>query len=236
MMETRVDRALWVVKGGVNLRGWFQSLRYSEDLDIDVLGGSTHTLRDRVDKLLAASALRDLLAAQGLALVRSSKPKQTDTTQRWKFELRAEGASLPLHTRVEFSRRASREEYVLEPVRQEVVRPYGILPPTANHYTARAAVRQKIAALALRREPQARDVWDLEHLLRTTGADPGPLTPTERKTLREALDRALGLPFSAYRSQVVPFLAPDHQDLYGTQVTWERLRELIVDRLAPYAE
>ena len=28
-MEPRVDRAGWAVKGGVNLRAWFGSLRYS---------------------------------------------------------------------------------------------------------------------------------------------------------------------------------------------------------------
>ena len=215
-------------------RAWFGSLRYSEDLDIDAVKGATHSLAERVDKLLAARPFLDLLAAQGLALVRSSKPKQTATTQRWKLELQAEGAELPLHTRVEFSRRGSAEEDALEPVRPEVVRPYGLLPPTVRHYTARAAARQKIGALASRAEPQARAVWDLEHLLRTTGVDPGPFTPAERKTLSAALDRAVGLPFDVYRSQVVPYLAPEHQELYGTPETWERMREGVVDRLSGY--
>jgi hypothetical protein len=34
--------------------------------------------------------------------------------------------------------------------------------------------------------------------------DPGPFLPAERKTLSTALDRAMGLPFDVYRSQVVP--------------------------------
>ena len=38
------------------------------------------------------------------------------------------------------------EEYVLEPARSEIVRPYGIPVPTVNHYTARSAIRQKIHA------------------------------------------------------------------------------------------
>jgi Nucleotidyl transferase AbiEii toxin, Type IV TA system len=169
MFESRLDRASWVVNGGVNLRAWFGSLRYSEDLDIDAVGGTPHALAEKVDKLLAARPFLDLLAAQGLTLVRSSKPKQTATTQRWKIEFQAEGTELPLHTRVEFSRRGGSEEHALEPVRPEVVRPYGLVAPTVRHYTARAAARQKIGALASRAEPQARDVWDLEHLLRTTG-------------------------------------------------------------------
>jgi hypothetical protein len=74
-------------------------LRYSEDLDIDVIRGSPHSLREKMDRLLASTALRDMLVAQGLELTRSSRPKQTETTQRWKLELRAGDLSLPLHTR-----------------------------------------------------------------------------------------------------------------------------------------
>jgi len=232
MLESRIDRANWVVKGGVNLRAWFGNLRYSEDLDIDLVRGSVHFLRQRVDKLLASVAFRDLLAVQGLALARSSKPKQTETTQRWKFELRAEGLSLPLHTRVEFSRRRSADEYILEPVRPEIVRPYGLAAPTANHYSARSAVHQKIEALAGRAEPQARDVWDLDHLLRTTGVDAGPLTTTQRRHLAVALERAIALPFDVFKAQVVPFLSPDHREIYGTPESWERIRELVVERLS----
>jgi len=234
ILESRLDRASWIVKGGVNLRAWFGSLRYSEDLDMDAVRGTPHALAVRVDKLLAARPLLDLLAGQGLTLVRTSKPKQTTTTQRWKLELQAEGAELPLHTRFEFSWRGGTEEHALEPVRPEVVRPYGLVPPTVRHYTSRAAARQKIGALASRAEPQARDVWDLEHLLRTTGVDPGPFSSAERKILSAALDRAMGLPFDMYRSQVVPYLAPEHQELYGTPETWERMRELVVDRLSGY--
>lgn len=232
LLESRVDRATWVVKGGVNLRAWFGSLRYSEDLDLDVVRGSSHALRERVDKLLASTVFRDMLGAQGLVLERSSKPKQTETTQRWKFELRARDLSLPIHTRVEFSRRGSAEEYALDPVRSEIVRPYGLHAPTANHYTARSAVRQKIEALAGRAEPQARDVWDLEHLLRTTGVDPGPFTPPQRRTLALALDRAMALTLEVFKAQVLPYLAPDHQAIYGTRDAWDRICELVVDRLS----
>ena len=232
LLESRLDRSTWAVKDGVNLRAWFGSLRYSEDLDIDALRGSSHALQARVDKLLASAAFRDMLAAQGLYLARVSKPKQTETTQRWKFEIRAEGASLPLHTRVEFSRRGSEEECVLEPVRAEIVRPYGLSAPTANHYTARSAVRHKIQALAGRVETQARDIWDLEWLLRTTGADPRPLTPALSKAAAVALERALSLPFEAFKAQVVPFLARDHQELYETPEAWASICGLVVDRLA----
>jgi predicted nucleotidyltransferase component of viral defense system len=233
IFEARVDRAKWVVKGGVNLRAWFGSRRYSEDLDIDVVAGRRHVLEQRVDEVLASRPLADLLSSQGLALARVTKPKQTDTTQRWKFEVAARGTSLPLHTRVEFSRRGTQEEdYLLEAVRREVVRPYGIPAPTLNHYSARAAIRQKIQALGGRAEPQARDIWDLDHLLRTTGADPRPLTPVLTRALELAVERALSLPFDVYKAQVVPYLTAEDQEVYGTADAWARMCELVAERLS----
>ena len=102
ILEARLNRANWVVKGGVNLRAWFGSRRYSEDMDVDVVECPQHVLRERFDKVLA-SRPGEMLTTQGLEVTRISRPKQTDTTQRWKIELKAAGVSLPLHTRVEFS-------------------------------------------------------------------------------------------------------------------------------------
>jgi predicted nucleotidyltransferase component of viral defense system len=230
-MEARVDRKIYVVKGGVNLRGWFGSARYSEDLDLDVVSGESHTLRDRVDSILASPMFQTLLKSQALSVTRIARPKQTETTQRWKFEIARLSGNLPLHTKIEFSRRGSDEPYVLEPARPEVVRLYGVAAPTVNHYTAAAAVRQKIGALSMRREPQARDVWDLEHLFRTTTADPRPLPPALQERLTVAIERVLEIEFEIYQSQVVPFLQADHQEIFGTPDAWDRIRELVIDRL-----
>jgi predicted nucleotidyltransferase component of viral defense system len=232
VLEARLNRATWVVKGGVNLRAWFGSRRYSEDLDLDAIGSAPHVLRERFDAVLASRTLGDLLASQGLAIQRTSKPKQTDTTQRWKLELKAAGTAVALHTKVEFSRRTGRDEqYALEPARTDVVRPYGIPVPTANHYTAAAAIRQKIRALAGRSETQARDIWDLDHLLRTTGADPRPLPADLGSQVPQAVDRALSLAYDVFRSQVVSFLSEDDQALYGTRDAWDRMCELVAERL-----
>jgi len=232
LLESRLDRRTWVVKGDVNLRAWFASVRYSADLDLDLLRGSVHSVQERVDGLLAAKAFRELLTVQGLTLLRSWKPKQTETTQRWKFELRAEGKTVSLPTRAEFSRKREGGDYALEPARADVVRPYGFLAPTANHYTAAAAMRQKIEALAHRRETQARDIWDLAHLFRTTQASPGPLVGAAAKTLELACERALSLAFDVFKGQVVPYLPPEHQALYRTADAWDRICEAVVERLS----
>lgn len=235
-LETRLDRKSYVVKGGVNLRAWFGSARYSEDLDLDVVSTETHVLRDRVDQVLSSTALQTLMRSQRLQVGRISRPKQTETTQRWKLEIAGESSRLPLHTKIEFSRRGSEEPYILEPARPEVVRVYGLPAPTANHYTAAAAVRQKIGALVGRKEPQARDIWDLDHLFRTrTDADPRPLPPRLREALTPAVERVLETSFAVFRSQVVPFLTDEHQEIFGTPEAWDRMREGVVDRLTELA-
>ncbi|HEY3235622.1 MAG TPA: hypothetical protein VGJ84_12975, partial [Polyangiaceae bacterium] len=79
---------------------WFGSQRYSDDLDLDVLGGEVFDLRDRVDGMLRAPAFVRLLKLQGLAVSRASKPKQTETVQRWRFGLLVAGMDVELNTKV----------------------------------------------------------------------------------------------------------------------------------------
>ena len=46
------DPSIYILKGGVNLRFFFNSPRYSEDMDIDVLAGSVATLKKNGYKIL----------------------------------------------------------------------------------------------------------------------------------------------------------------------------------------
>lgn len=232
VLETKLDRARYAVKGGINLRAWLGSARYSEDMDLDALGLEPHALEDRVDKVLASRDLALLLRMQTLDIRRITKPKQTETTQRWKLELSTTASAVPLRTKIEFSHRGSADGYVLEPVRFEIVRPYGIPAPTANHYAGASAARQKISALAHRATTQARDIWDLDHLFRVAGADPHPLAPALRDALPVAIERVYRMPFEDFKAQVVPFLDPEHQALFGTPEAWDRMRELVLVRLS----
>src|SRR5689334_11303903 len=101
-LGTKLDRALYAVKGGCNLRFFFASLRYSEDLDLDVHKVSKDTLRRKVDQILGGRSLALTLAARRISIAGVSRPKQTETTQRWKLELSLPAAA---HTKIEFSRR-----------------------------------------------------------------------------------------------------------------------------------
>ena len=101
------DPSIYILKGGVNLRFFFNSPRYSEDMDIDVLAGSVATLKKNGYKILQDAAFKRslrLFDIEDIEINDPNKAKQTTTTQRFRFSLiTPAGHRLP--TKVEFSRR-----------------------------------------------------------------------------------------------------------------------------------
>jgi len=164
-LARRVKPGLFVVKGGCNLRFFHGSVRCSEDLDLDLGEIGAGPFRDRVRELLASRPFLQILEARGVALDRVSEPKQTDTTQRWKVGLRVMGVAAPLPTKIECSRRGLENGVELGSVDPLVARGHRLPPFMVSHYAAATALRQKVGALAGRKEMQARDVFDLHHLL-----------------------------------------------------------------------
>lgn len=230
VLQARLDQARYVVKGGANLRYFFESLRYSEDIDLDAVAIEPWKLEARVDQVLASPATGLLLRSGGLTVEQVTKPKQTSTTQRWKPLIAVSGRLVPVRTKIEFSHRATDPRRILEAVPDRVVAPYALRAPTMLHYTADAAIEQKIGALAHRSETQARDVFDLELLLRrhrdAVGA--GEIAP---HILEVALERAFELPFEAFRDQVVRFLDPEITELYDDPAAWKRMKAFVTERL-----
>jgi predicted nucleotidyltransferase component of viral defense system len=111
-LSTRLDKSLLVLEGGCNLRFFYRSVRYSEDLDLDTRKIAVGTLGNQVDRLLASSAFRQSLRAQSLEIQSTSAPKQTETTQRWKIRLSLSSTGQQVPTKIEFSRRPLRRSSV----------------------------------------------------------------------------------------------------------------------------
>ncbi|HZF14487.1 MAG TPA: nucleotidyl transferase AbiEii/AbiGii toxin family protein [Steroidobacteraceae bacterium] len=226
----RVDKALFVLKGGCNLRFFFKSIRYSEDMDIDIRTMSVSTLRNNVSRLLEAPAFAQALRAQGIEIVRTSRPKQTETTQRWKLILRITESGAEAPTKIEFSRRGLDGEMAVEPVDAEVIRAYRLYPVIVQRYSVHTAFTQKVSALALRDEVQSRDVFDLKLLLDAGGAK-HTLPATAAANLSTAIDNARAVDYDAFAGQVVAYLEPDYQEHYGTRKAWAELQERVVEGL-----
>jgi len=229
-LSARADKALYALKGGCNLRFFHKSIRYSEDMDLDIRTMSVATLRNNVDRVLEAASFLQTLRAQQIQISQLSRPKQTETTQRWKLALRSAVAGPDIPTKIEFSRRALDEGVAHEAVDPEVIRRYRLYPILAQHYTAPAALAQKIAALALRSQTQARDIFDLKLLLDAAAGD--STLPTKIAThLPRAIENAMSIGYDEFAGQVLAYLEPEYQDHYRPRRTWEDLQAQVVNAL-----
>lgn len=227
-LSRRLDPARYILKGGANLRYFFDSQRYSEDIDIDLQAGGPWSLEEKIDGVLSAGTLKALLRVGGLAIAEFSKPKQTKTTRRWKVGIEVSGRSDLVRTKIEFSNRNGDRRYRSEAVPNRIVEPYALRPPSVQHYIDDAPTEQKVEALEDRSETQARDVFDLDLLLRRKPLEAGSLAP---KLLTGAAERALQLPFAAFRDQVLPFLEPDVVELYDSEGAWEQMQTFVAGKL-----
>lgn len=210
------DANLFVLKGGVNLRFFFGSPRYSEDMDLDVVAGGVATLKKNGYKVLGDAALRRTLRTYGIADVEINDPgraKHTETTQRFRVQLvTASGERLP--SRIEFSRRepVNAGEREVAPVDAEIARRYQRLAFRCQHYDGTAAAVQKVLALAGRPVTQARDVFDLDVLQRgghTRGLALRTLVSDEQRAA--AIGNLGSLGFDDFRGQVLEFLDDDQR-------------------------
>jgi hypothetical protein len=109
---------------------------------------------------------------KALKTAQATTPKQTDTTQRWKMSLKVKGLRDLVHTRIEFSRRATvGEESVLEPVSRQIADSYGSGPFSVSHYKLADSIAQKIEAMAHRQK--TRDLFDLATVMGSSSPRPG---------------------------------------------------------------
>jgi hypothetical protein len=229
-LARRVKPALFVLKGGCNLRFFHGSIRYSEDMDLDLGEIGAGAFRDRVREILASRPFAQVLEARGIAIQRVSEPKQTDTTPRWKLALRVQGAGAPLPTKIECSRRGLEDGVALGSVDPTVARAYRLPPFMVSHYDATAALRQKVGALAGRRETQARDVFDVHQLLARGAALPGR-PERDRELAERACANAMAVDFGAFKSQVLAYLEPEAQAQYDSPAVWDTVVLEVVDAL-----
>lgn len=232
----RVKPGTYALKGGCNLRFFFSSIRYSEDMDIDIGGIEVFRLRDLVMELLQSPGLLSALRTHRVERVvppSLATAKQTETVQRFKAHL-ITSAGLDLFTKIEFSRRHLEPGILVSSVSDAILRMYHLPPLVVAHYPAALAARQKVRALAGRAAPQARDVFDLyllsPHVDRTLRKEIGEtLSPAERKRAEAAL---FSLGFEQFRDTVCAYLAAADADLYARPETWEEMQLAVATLIA----
>ena len=148
--------------------------------------------------------------------------KQTPTVQRWKFGLMTTDHARPLPTKIEFSRRGLDEGVEFGSIEPAIIGPYRLAPFMVSHYGGAAALRQKVGALAHRAETQARDIFDLHHLL-AIGTPADAIRGIDPHTIELARARATSIDFPTFKSQVLSYLADDDQARFDSAEAWETM-------------
>jgi predicted nucleotidyltransferase component of viral defense system len=229
-LSKSINNQLYALKGGCNLRFFFKSQRYSEDLDIDVQTVAVETLKNKIDKLLTSVPFKNTLKTHHMNIIKISTPKQTNTTQRWKIALQTTTSVLPLNTKIEFSRRGMTHAIRYEAIDPIIIEQYHLTPILCTHYSSRDAFIQKIEALAGRPQTQARDIFDLFLLLHSC-SEIQNIDKVDTNIIERAQYNALSITFSDFKSQVIAFLMPTYQAQYDSLQQWEYIATQVVNQL-----
>lgn len=233
LQEVQDARAV-ILKGGVNLRLFHGSPRYSEDIDLDGVSDARLAIRSTIRGIFDDRDFARSLARLGLRGIdpREGPNKDTETTFRYKFHVLAPGnQSYGTKVEVSFRERNERDPFgIATPPRDRVGR---FLPEgdelCVQRYGRPAAVRQKIEALAGRTRIEARDIFDIHVLLPDEDGGMPALIDfladnIDSSTLELARERALGLEYPEYESLVVRFLEDTVRQEYRSQERWDHLR------------
>ncbi|MBI1884117.1 MAG: nucleotidyl transferase AbiEii/AbiGii toxin family protein [Chlamydiae bacterium] len=219
------------LKGGANLRFFFKSFRYSEDMDLDISTVSVGRLKKVVMKILTDRSFGDTLKPFGIDKVIGpdlSKAKQTETTQRFKVHL-ITLTEEDLFTKIEFSRRGLRGRTLVGAISDGVLRSYKMLPLVVSHYDIHSAIVQKVDALASRSLIQARDIFDIYILYLQ---DEGPQTAKSIlkndlltvSHLKKAYENIFEIHFKQFRDTVVAYLSVEDQAVYDQEDVWSDIQ------------
>lgn len=217
-------------KGGVNLRLFFGSVRYSEDMDLDATLEGSAAIRNCLKGLFDDREFTRRLQRLGIrGLDPGEGPnKDTETTFRYKFGVIAGGGvRYPTKVEVSFRKRHAADRAVLETPSSGILDAYGLDTFEVRHYVREAAIRQKIEALGGRRAAQARDVFDIHVLVPDAPSEAllGFLAKAlQRDRLEEAHARALAISYGECNGQVFEFLEEEARSHYVTENLWDEMR------------
>ncbi len=225
-LGTRLSGRSYAVKGGICLRFFHRSPRLSEDMDLDIVSQvRAATLEKAVDSVIDGRAMLATLIPLGVTAIKATKPKQTDTTQRWKVMLQM-SAGEELRTKVEFSRRRDKIRYSTGVPDSNLLKRYKATPFAAQYYDATFMSAQKIAALAADGRNALRDLFDLHHLFYTIGSKPEEVSALlEPEMVKAAAEKVLSFTFEDFKEQVVPYLSADLMDLYRDSVVFDAQKD-----------
>ena len=233
-LATRANLTAWALKGGDNLRFFYSSDRFSEDIDLDTFDIEPWAFQERVDQALASDLLKRTLGILGLRIEYVNPKERSETKSKWVVGIGRQSETDPVYTQIEVSHRAYpyRDFVKVEPVGPAAIAPYAaaLRRPTFGHYLPRAAIAQKVDALWGREVRQPRDVFDLDLLFRVA-PDAAVRGDTSEADLRAAITRIVEIGYDEFRAKVLSFIEPAVLPLYEPLEAWEGMQMTVIEHL-----
>jgi len=233
-LATRANLTAWALKGGGNLRFFYLSDRFSEDIDLDTFDIEPWAFQERVDQALASDLLKRTLGILGSRIEYVNPKERSETKSNWVIGIRHQSETDPVYTQIEVSHRAYpyRDFVKVEPVSPAAIAPFAaaLRRPAFAHYLPGAAIAQKVDALRGREVRQPRDVFDLDVLFRVAPAAVvrGDIDAAH---LRAAITRVIEIGYDEFRAKVLSFIEPAMLPLYEPVEAWEGMQMTVLERL-----
>lgn len=231
------DPKIYILKGGVNLRFFFNSPRYSEDMDIDVLAGGVEILKKNGYKILNDSGFKRKLQTYGIEDIIINDPikaKHTETTQRFKLKIiTPAGDELP--TKIEFSRRGKKNNlytFNFDRISEEISHRHKRLTFLCQHYSGATAIIQKIEALSGRSQTQSRDVFDIFILSLGGYAKNLNLKNLDPELITKSKEALFSLSYQDFQGQVLEYLDEENIKEYSRVENWKEIQKKVTEVLS----
>ena len=236
----KINPSYYALKGGVNLRFFYNSFRYSEDVDLNARIIRVDVLRDKVMQILKSIPFQNNLKPFGInKLVPPdiAKAKQTQTTQRFKIHL-ITPQNEDFFTKIEFSRREFKNNIKIESVSNAILHEYKSAPVLIPHYDIISAISQKLDALAKRKITQAEfillknakasrlaaSVLDIYILIsQIESSDKEKIRPNI-ENIKKARENTFGISFEQFKDTVVYYLLKEDQNIYNSPLVWNEIK------------
>jgi len=229
-LGSKVKAKLYVLKGGVNLRFFYNSMRYSEDMDLDVQDIEVVVLKDKVMQILASMSFHERLVPFGIKQVtppNMNRAKQTETTLWFKIHLLTR-AGEDLFTKIEFSRRGFAGTIQVHTVADTILSQYKSAPVLVPHYDKHTAFLHKINAIAGRAVIQARDIFDLYVLSTQVERGKCNIQGVPEDTINTAKANIFSIGFEQFRDTVLSYISLEDQRVYDNKDAWDEVRIKVV--------
>ncbi|MBU4369209.1 nucleotidyl transferase AbiEii/AbiGii toxin family protein [Patescibacteria group bacterium] len=227
----KINPSYYALKGGVNLRFFYNSFRYSEDVDLNARIIQVDALRDKVMQILKSIPFQNNLKPFGIDKIVPpdiAKAKQTQTTQRFKIHL-ITPQNENFFTKIEFSRREFKNNIKIETVSNAILREYKLAPVLIPHYNIISAISQKLDALAARKITQARDAFDIYILISQIESSDKEKIKPNLENIKKARENAFEISFEQFKDTVVSYLLKEDQKIYNSPLVWDEIKLKVIN-------